>query len=42
VWAVRPEGALGAAGWIEGKPWVIKYVRASSKQNAIEKSTKGD
>jgi hypothetical protein len=25
-WAIRPEGCLGTCGWIESKPWTVKYV----------------
>lgn len=25
-WAIRPVGALGTCGWINGQPWTIQYV----------------
>jgi len=25
-WAIRPVGALGTCGWINGKPWTVQYV----------------
>jgi hypothetical protein len=26
-WALRPVGALGTCGWIDGKPWTVQYVK---------------
>jgi hypothetical protein len=25
-WAIRPKDVLGTCGWIENKPWTVKYV----------------
>jgi len=25
-WVIRPVGALGTCGWINGQPWTVKYV----------------
>lgn len=38
LFAVRPIGALGTAGWINGKPWTVKYVRADSAEAALRKA----
>jgi hypothetical protein len=38
VYAVRPEGCLGVAGWINGKPWTVAYIKASSPAEAIRKA----
>lgn len=38
LWAVRPIGALGTCGWINGKPWTVKYVRADSEGDALRKT----
>lgn len=37
-WAVRPIGALGTCGWIDGKPWNVIYVNASNAEAAIRKA----
>ena len=37
-YAVRPAGALGTCGWIEGQPWDIMYVHANSPEDAVEKA----
>lgn len=26
-WAIRPAGALGTCGWIDGVPWTVRYVK---------------
>jgi hypothetical protein len=26
-WALRPVGALGTCGWINGVPWTVQYVK---------------
>ena len=26
-WAIRPKGALGTCGWINGIPWQVVYVK---------------
>ena len=26
-WAIRPKGALGTCGWIDGKAWTVWYVK---------------
>lgn len=26
-WAIRPAGALGTCGWINGVPWTVRYVK---------------
>jgi hypothetical protein len=26
-WAIRPAGALGTCGWIDGVPWTVQYVK---------------
>ena len=26
-WAIKPVGALGTCGWINGKPWTVQYVK---------------
>ena len=41
VWAVRPEGVLGMAGWINGKPWETTFVKARTREEAIQKVTGG-
>ena len=41
VWAVRPEGVLGMAGWIKGKPWEVTFVKARTREEAINKVTAG-
>lgn len=38
VWAVRPQGALGTCGWIEGIPWTVVYIRARDASQAIFKA----
>ncbi len=38
VWAVRPEGCLGTCGWVNGQPWTVQYIRASSPEMAIRKA----
>lgn len=37
-YAIRPEGATGANGWIDGKPWSVFYVEARSEEEAIRKA----
>lgn len=27
VWAIRPKGALGTCGWINGIPWTVTYLK---------------
>lgn len=34
-WAVRPVGACGTCGWIDGKPWTVFYVTADSAFAAV-------
>jgi hypothetical protein len=41
VWAVRPEGVLGMTGWINGKPWETTFVKARTREEAIQKVTGG-
>lgn len=38
LWAVRPKGALGACGWVEGKAWTVQYIRARSAEEALRKA----
>ena len=26
-WAIRPEGAMGTCGWINGVPWQVVYTK---------------
>ena len=26
-WAIRPRGALGTCGWINGEPWTVWYTK---------------
>jgi len=26
-WAIRPIGAIGTCGWIDGVPWTVSYVK---------------
>jgi hypothetical protein len=35
MWAVRPVGALGTHGWIDGKAWAVVYIRANTEKQAI-------
>lgn len=37
---VRPKGALGTVGWINGLPWEARFVKASSEREAIAKVRK--
>lgn len=41
LWAVRPKGSLGTCGWIDGKAWTVKYVRAQSAEEALRKMKEG-
>lgn len=34
-WVVRPKGALGTCGWINGKAWTAFYVTADSAFAAV-------
>jgi len=34
-WAVRPKGALGTCGWIDGKAWSVRFVTASCAEHAV-------
>ena len=42
LYAVRPEGACGTCGWINGKAWTVDYVKARTPQEAIDKSARRD
>lgn len=35
TYIIRPEGALGTCGWIQGKPWDIWYVKPKEAQRAL-------
>ena len=24
-WAIKPRNTVGTCGWIDGKPWMVKY-----------------
>ncbi len=37
-YAVRPIGAIGTCGWINGKPWTVIYVNARSASEALRKA----
>jgi hypothetical protein len=30
-YVVRPAGALGTCGWIDGKPWQVEYIKGLHK-----------
>ena len=36
-WAIRPVGACGTCGWINGQPWTVKYVTHKPKDIPIRK-----
>jgi len=38
LWAVRPKGALGTCGWINGIAWTVQYIRAKSAEEALRKA----
>lgn len=38
LWAVRPKGALGTCGWLEGTAWTVQYIRAKSEKEALRKA----
>lgn len=40
-YAVRPKGALGTCGWINGKAWQVVYVRARNAAEAGCESAEG-
>ena len=31
TYVVRPKGALGTGGWINGKPWAVEYIKGLHK-----------
>lgn len=35
LYAVRPRGALGTCGWINGRPWTVQYVTARDAAHAV-------
>lgn len=37
-WVVRPAGALGTCGWINGIPWSAIFVNASNASQALRKA----
>ena len=37
-WAIRPEGALGTCGWINGEAWTVDYVNARTEREALAKA----
>ena len=37
-YAVRPAGALGTCGWIDGKTWQVAYVSAKNAADAVRKA----
>ena len=39
-YAVRPEGAVGTCGWIDGQPWQVIYVTAASPEQAVARAQK--
>lgn len=39
-WAVRPVGALGTCGWINGVGWNVIYVTARTADEALRKAGK--
>lgn len=41
LYAVRPLGALGTCGWIDGRAWIVIYVTARSASEAITKAARG-
>jgi hypothetical protein len=38
-WLVRPAGALGNCGWIDGKPWTAKTITARDASEAVRKAS---
>ena len=39
-YAVHPVGTVGTCGWIDGKPWQVVFVTASSAADAVRKATR--
>ena len=39
-YAVRPHGALGTCGWINGCAWTVVYVKARTASDAIRLAEK--
>ena len=37
-WAIRPKGALGTCGWINGVPWTVQYVKRLPPGVEVENS----
>lgn len=35
TYAVRPAGALGTCGWVNGRAWTVRYVHAWSENDAV-------
>lgn len=40
LYAVRPIGACGTCGWINGKAWTVQYVHARNAAEALRKVQK--
>lgn len=39
-YAVRPVGALGTCGWINGIPWQVQFILADSAREALQQAAR--
>jgi len=37
TYAIRPVGALGTCGWVNGEPWTVRYLRRPPRGIPIRK-----
>lgn len=35
VYAIRPKGALGTCGWVDGRPWQVRYVNHKNLPRSV-------